>query len=244
MLRKSSPSATLSPALLIFLSLSIALSSLPGMAQQYKPPRMGLPGQRDGAGTRGPCILSNKQLMPLIPSDAFGLSATSQPTFFWYVPATAASVAEFTLTDEAKQEVYSTKLRLPGKPGVVSFKLPAQAGLKAGKNYLWQFSLICDLENPSANPYVEGTVQPIQPPAELVHQIRQAQPQDRFAIYANSGIWYDALSDLASQRCVRPRDMVLQARWSNLLKSVALNEFSQEPLISRCSQVNTASTRP
>ena len=54
---------------------------------------------------------------------------------------------------------------------------------------------------------------------------------DRTAIYAASGLWYDALDELVSLRMAQPGDEGLLQQWSNLLTSVNLGALANQPLL-------------
>lgn len=223
--------------------LCFAIWATPLMAlAQYVPPSRGTPGRREGAGIRGGCIQGSKQLMPLVPENAFGTTTSHQPTLFWYVPPTMAKTAEFTLMDDRDTEVYKAEIPLPPTPGVVSYQLPGNISLQPDQEYRWQFSLICDPNFPSKNPFVEGNIQRVELNQTLSNQLEKAVLPDLPDLYASAGIWHDALSTLAELRCTSPGDTTLNVRWTRLLKSefVSLGEFATEPLVNFCAHTASA----
>ena len=220
-------------------ALSVAVCGVPllAIAQEYHPPKRGIPGRREGAGTRGTCLRGPKLLMPLTPSDSFSATVSNSPTFFWYVPKTAAQTAEFALLDENDRTLYKATLNLPGEASVVSFSLPtsiAASVLTVGKDYYWQFSILCDPNQPSINPFVEGVVQRVKPLAALTSQLKKASPRDRATLYATNGLWQDAIATLAQERCTHPQDQTLVTSWIQLLQSVKLEDFAKESLTASC----------
>ena len=221
-------------------ALSIAVCGAPllAIAQEYHPPKRGIPGRREGAGTRGTCLRGPKLLMPLTPGDSFSATASNSPTFFWYLPNTGAQTAEFALLDENDRTLYRTTLNLPGTAGVVGFTVPpgvATSVLTVGKDYYWQFSILCDPNQPSINPFVEGVVQRIKPATDLTNQLKKANARDRSTLYAANGIWQDAIATLAQERCTNPQDSSLVTNWTQLLQSVKLGDYAQEPFTAVCS---------
>jgi Domain of Unknown Function (DUF928) len=241
---------------LITLSLAIVLGSvivsepLAAIAQHYVPPRRGIPGRREGAGTRAPQThnsqttpLQTLRLMPLIPEDQFGVTISNTPTFFWYVPNTSAKTSQFRLVNTLDdQEVLVETIPLTGKAGVMSYQLPAPITelLTLGKEYKWQVSLVYDSENPAANPFVEGVVQRVEPNLALTEAITKTRDVRGLAIlYAQQGLWYEALQILAEHRCDRPDDFASKVGWASLLKSVRLGEFAQAPLTDACTPFKT-----
>jgi len=241
--------------LTLCLSLLVGIATcgapLLALAQQYNPPRRGLPGRREGAGTRGTCLLGQKNLMPLIPLDGLSATTASNPIFYIYVPAAKSEmgkplpVGEFALVDQGDKELYRTTVNLSGKAGIVSYRLPTTVStslLKPGKERRWRFSVICDAKEPSKNPFIEGFVQRTQPSVSLTRQLQSATPIDRASLYAGAGIWQDAIATLVQQRCLRPQDQALANGWQRLFQSVhvQLTDYAQEPLARACSPMNTS----
>jgi len=228
-------------------SLILAETGL-AVAQQYVPPRRGSPGRREGAGTRGSCIQGTKNLVALMPVDGFAMAATVQPILFWYVPQTQARTAEFTLLDSNQNPLYSATVPLVSKtPGIIALQLPESLTVEqlgVGKEYVWQFSIICSPDQPSQNPFVEGVFQRIQPDAELTRRLQQASPQSRSSIYAAAGIWHDAIGTLAKQRCAQPNQAALRTSWSNLLQSVKLGNYANESLSAACAVISPVPPGP
>jgi len=237
MLQKNDYRKLMSVCLLGVLSSLLCSAPLFAIAQEYHPPKRGTPGRREGAGTRGTCLRGPKLLMPLTPIDSFSTTASNSPTFFWYVPKTAAQTAEFALLDENDRTLYKTIVNLPGTPGVLSVTLPASVTtsvLTVGKDFYWQLSILCDPNQPSINPFVEGVVQRLKPTAALTSQLKKASLHDRSALYASNGIWQDAIATLAQERCAKPQDQRVATSWVRLLQSVQLEDYAQDPLMQSC----------
>ncbi|MBW4518909.1 MAG: DUF928 domain-containing protein [Scytolyngbya sp. HA4215-MV1] len=146
------PVKWLSAGLALCLGLAIVGAPWLVMAQQFVPPKRGLPGRRIGGGSRDPraCIRSAPsqpaelgQLFALSPNNNFGFTTTAAPRFFWYLPKTRAKQAELTLYRANKQQiehltegasreqikqveqtvVYQTTFNLTSQIGIVSVAL-------------------------------------------------------------------------------------------------------------------------
>ncbi len=168
-----------------------------------------------GGGKRG-CLdlvrASSEGLTAVIPQDGGGgLSATPNPIFWVYVPYVVdngtplSAVISLRPTDSFKSApIQKVPITLPGKPGLVSLKLPvpiANPGLLA-----WTLTIVCDAENPARNPFVTGLVM-IRSNPELLQRLGGLSRGERVMEYARSGYWYDALAlvmgtneDLARQQ--------------------------------------------
>lgn len=234
----------------VVLGVAIASAPIVAMAQEYVPPKRGIPGRREGAGTRGNCLKGAKLFMPLIPTDAFSATVSDSPVFFWYVPAvtstgTTPPKAEFKLFDRDRS-IHSDTVNLMGGGKVISYRLPANVtntALQPGKDYRWQFSVICNSNGNRSISFVEGTFQRLQPPVNLINQLNSSSLENRPKVLAAAGVWQDAIATLAQQRCSRPQDSKLLASWTTLLRSVQLGQYANESLAATCTNASSTSDR-
>lgn len=129
-----------------------------------------------------------------------GLTLAERPTFFWYVPSSSAQTAKFVLlADKDREVLYETSLTLPNKPGIISFKIPDSApALAVGKTYHWYFTIVCNAEDASENPLVDGWVERTQAELPLSEALAKADLWKLPAIYAEAGIWHEGLTTLCS----------------------------------------------
>ncbi|MBL1173938.1 DUF928 domain-containing protein [Pantanalinema sp. GBBB05] len=231
----------------IGLGLLIAGLPLAAPAIEFQPPKRGMPGRREGGGTRDPlaCVRGKpSRLMALLPTTNLGLTVTDYPRFFWYMPQTKAKLAEFTLFEvdenlEDRQPVYQTTFNIAGAAsgGIASFQLPTQAkmaGLKVGKDYRWTVSLICDPSNRMRDIEIEGWVQRVAVDPKLTKQLTRATVSDRIQLLANNGLWFDTVTTLAAERTAHPTDPALKTSWTELLQSIQLDAIADQPFIPCC----------
>ncbi|NJN86669.1 MAG: DUF928 domain-containing protein [Leptolyngbyaceae cyanobacterium SL_7_1] len=241
-------SLVLRTALPLSLLGTITVVGLPdvSMAQQFVPPDRGLPGRREGGGTRGSCLRGQVPLTALMPASNFAQTTKTSPTFFWYVPPFLAETAEFVLLDEHDNELYHTTVQLVEDGGVVSLSLPTVKDasgtdvslLNEGQDYHWYFSLICDPDDRSGDVFAEGWIQRVQPTLALTNRLAIARTErEQAAVYAEAGIWHDALTTLAELRRSQPSNSALLSNWITLLESVDLENIASEPIISCCEPV-------
>lgn len=170
-------------------------------------------------------------LTVLMPTSNVGTTVAANPTFFLYVPETTAATAEFVIVDDNRNDVYRTTLVLSSTPGIVTLKLPETVSLKTGKNYLWQFEIICDPLNRQTKDkkYVQGLVQRVEISQNLKTKLDYAvSPIMKAKLYAEAGIWHEALTLLAQVRSYQPTE------WEELLKSVGLDALAPAPLVKCC----------
>ncbi|MBD2567882.1 DUF928 domain-containing protein [Anabaena lutea] len=212
------------------------------ISQKFKPQRGKDPNPPTvGAATRSASCLQGKQeITPLIPADKLGLTLNGHPTFYWSVSTLPVKTAQFTIeTNGDEQPFYETDIKLPEQPGIFSFTLPKNTPeLPVGKTYRWYLTIICDGEDSSNNPFVEGLVERIQAELPLSDTLAKATARQLPTIYAEYGIWHEALTTSVELRCTQPNDLVVKLNWRQLLTSVGLNDILSEPLLDSCQTKN------
>lgn len=215
----------------LFWSWPSFVSATPFATPDQLPPTGRVP-----AGTRGYCIPTAddpplnpqenelQQLTALVPKTNLGLTVSGYPTFYWYVPTLPPRTVEFVLIDENDQEIYKTTFLHDGQSGIISLSLPANAGLpplEVGKYYHWYFSVICKPKHRDTDIFAEGWVQRIEPSQMLTEQLSQTTlDSERADLYAEAGIWHEALMTLAELRRDDPTNSDLAEDWRELLQAL------------------------
>lgn len=205
---------------------------------------------RGGAG-RGPlCPFIEVPLRAIVPVSqdvktgtsaaevVLGTTIEERPTFWFYVPYSAAKgldTAKFVLLD-ADQNLVSQPIlvSLSGTPGIVSFHLPEAYSLEVDKLYNWYFSIVCDAAKPSRNPGVRGWVQRIAANPELTADLDRVAPLERYIAYAENGVWFEMVTDLAENLDRNPTNATLQADWTALLEELDLAALQDSPIADCC----------
>ena len=103
-----------------------------------------------------------------------------------------------------------------------------------GKTYRWFFSVLCDQKERSRDLVVQGSIVRLAPDEKLQRDLIKADMRERANIYALSGSFTDALTNLAQLRRQRPNDADLKTDWQDLLGSVNLEGIIDAPLIECC----------
>lgn len=204
---------------------------------KFDPPGPGKPKETAGGASRGNSCAQEQAsvggcVTPLMPVNQEGLTVTERPTFLVYVPETSAKQVFFRLVDESKTYQYQKKIALPGKGGIVSFKLPEDApALEVGKNYQWTFILIGEQGLRPDSPGVQGEIRRVELNPALNSQLQQVSPLERAALYGKEGIWYETVGTLAELVRSQPMDKDLAETWQQLLSSVGLEAIAAQPLV-------------
>ncbi len=212
------------------------------------PPDRGAVGSRGGAASRG-CDANNQTVIALVPAyeeiaitKVWGLTHTEHPNLLFFVPYDTSLITnmEFVLQKQinnTNKTIYRTSLTSPTSPGIISVSLPEPiTPLKPETMYRWflKVKVKCNSQQSNRLDYVEGWIQKVNKNPALTELLKQAKPQQKVAIYAEKGIWYDAIATLAQLRLANPNDTTLLANWTSLLNSVGLGSLAKQPLTDCC----------
>ena len=176
------------------------------------------------------------RLTALMPESNIGITVAKYPTFFFYIPdANLAGVksAGFVLYDHNQRLVYEKSVQLKSRDKIFSIALsgsPSLPPLEVGKYYKWDFYLNFDKFDHSSSVSVTGWIKRVSLDSKLQHKLNTALPQEKPAIYASNGLWYDALASLAKLRCSYPDQTNFSSDWESLLQQVGLLEVAEKPL--------------
>lgn len=202
------------------------------------PPNTGQPGRRSDAGSRG-CVGQATIASELIPLLAlvpmqetattmvvFGKTATTHPTFWFYVPSRSASTATFVLQDQDGNPIYESNVTLPQTGGILSLTVPETVTpLAVGQPYQWFFKLYCRPDSPPDS-FVDGWIQRASLSPDLAQQLASATLPEQVRLYAANGFWFEALSIAAELRQTDPEDTT----WIELLRAIDLEEVADQAI--------------
>lgn len=220
------------------------------------PPDRGAPGNRGEGASRG-CTASTpadttggtSSLIALVPeqtlsaaapvpsvTQVWGLTSTAHPHFWFFVPYTADQISaiEFVLQNDQDQVVYRTTIATPTTPGILAVPLPETAnGLDLNQSYHWFFKVrvMCEPSQAPTLSYLEGWIQRTPLEQALSDRLTQASPEQQAALYAENGIWYDALTALAELKLAQPNNPAIAQAWTELLTAVGLADLTSQPFI-------------
>ncbi len=169
----------------------------------------------------------DQQLTPLLPTKKFGLTYSSNPQFYAYIPKTSAIAVVYTLENQEGKGIEQKRIDLTNTPSIVGVQFSER--LEIGKDYKWLVSVVCVADDPE-DTFSEGIVRRIKPNPALIGKLENAKDIELVELYAKSGIWYEALDGLAKLRLTKPKDPELTSIWLNLLKSSSLETLANTPI--------------
>lgn len=199
----------------------------------FQPPEQGVPGRREGGGTRG--LVCPTAITALIPQSTMGQTISAKPTFFYYLPAAVDKTVQFELADERDKTIYKKSFRMvTSRAGIVSVSLGSDdnsPALEVGKNYQWYFTIKCNPKN-TDDVLVSGWInRTVLAPTVNKELDRSPDRRAKLSIFAQQGLWYEYLATLAQLRMESPSDASLAIKWSEVLSSVELGKIAREPLV-------------
>ena len=167
----------------------------------YKPPRMGRAWQTIGGATRS-ATDPLPEIAVLAPNDHTGLTRDDQPTLYWFISAQTTVPIEFTLIDEEGDEpepLIESRLPRPIAAGLHQIRLVDYGvRLTKGVEYTWSIALVPDPEHPSKDVVAQAGIARVDPSGQLISDVIHASKTAIPGVYAEAGLWYDALSTLSS----------------------------------------------
>ena len=194
-------------------------------APKYNFPIRGAPGTRLGGGTRG---IPQEFTLAVLAPDHTGLTVQERPSLYWYLSKSTPYPLVFTLIDVgAEKSILEVRLTPPAQAGVQRIRL-ADYGvvLKRGVQYQWFVALALDPDHRSSDIIAGGVIERVDPSKELSSQMAQAKGVDALWMYAEAGIWYDAVASISELIDGAPSERSLRQQRALLLNQVGLPEIA------------------
>lgn len=229
---------------------------------EFTPPTLpdrGRPsGRQRGGASRGDCRAAERpsSLTALVPAtqvsleqgptvepslgqyeSVLSLTTEPHPSFWFYVPYSLdeGTAMEFVFQDEDGNTLYQTQFVTEKESlGVVQVLLPETTPLAVDQAYQWYFMVHCDLASTSEPSYVNGWIVRTGADAALQSQLIETTALERASLYADRGIWQDALTTLGEHYRAHPQDETVQRSWASLLESVGLGDIAGEAVSDCC----------
>jgi len=230
---------TISAISVLLLTLVIAPLSMPLSAEEdsggaaatattttggftYRPPVRGAPASRVGGGHRGSADVTGE--LAVLAPDHTGLTTRSQPTLYWFLSEPANARLDVTVTNDGQIDpLLEQVIGIPKTAGIQSLDLAkVGATLKPGIEYRWFVSLTPDESQRSNDVVASGTIEYVVPDAGLESRTAKADELTLARIYAEDGIWYDAIDSISRAIEENPGNTDLHAQRAALLEQAGL----------------------
>ncbi|OLC35281.1 MAG: hypothetical protein AUH81_10475 [Candidatus Rokubacteria bacterium 13_1_40CM_4_69_5] len=196
-------------------------------APSYQPPLRGAPGGRVGGGTRG--TGRETFVLSVLAPDHTGLTVSEQPALYWFISNPTTLAVEVTIVDpRATEPVLETRLAPPLAAGVHRIRL-ADHGVRLapGVSYRWYVAVVPDSGRRSKDILAGGAIERVAPPEGLAAKLAQADKATLPFLYAEAGIWYDALATISELIETAPNDPSLRRQRAALMAQVGLPNIGE-----------------
>src|SRR5438132_1211380 len=189
---------------------------------KFRPATTGAPSVRVTGGSRG--TGDTTITLDVLAPDEIGVTTQEQPSLFWFQSKPADAKFELTLLQDNKvKPIVQVMVERSTKAGIQRLKLSEHAAkLTPGVEYQWVVALVTDPNNRSSDLVASGVIKRVEPGADLKGKIANATPVSLAGVYADAGIWYDALAVLSDQIEAQPENKSLRETRSDLLRQVGL----------------------
>lgn len=194
----------------------------------YSPPKgMSMPVKREGGATRG--TEDDGPYLAVLTPNHTGLTASGQPSLFWYISEPAKVRVEVTLIDEASIEpLLEIAMDESDKQGVRSIRLSDHGiDLKPNVEYQWFVSIVPDEGQRSRDISATGMIARVEASPSLKEKLSKAEGLEKASIYAQEGLWYDALASLSELIEANPDDKALLEERISMLEQVGLQAVAE-----------------
>jgi len=191
----------------------------------YKPPMRGAPTTRVGGGTRsaGAALTLNV----LAPGET-GYTTQEKPTIYWFVSEAVNSPVELTLISieslqAASKPLLEITLQPPLAKGIHALRL-ADHGitLRPDVEYQWFVAVVRNPAQRSNDTIAGGTIKRVADSDAVQSRLKQTSQAQWPAVYAEAGIWYDAIDQLSQQISTDASNRQLREQRAALLEQVGL----------------------
>jgi hypothetical protein len=194
----------------------------PSSGVRFRPATTGAPSVRVTGGSRGTGDTSIT--LDVLAPDETGVTTQEQPSLFWFQSKPADAKFELTLLQDNKvKPIVQVMVERSTKAGIQRLKLSDHgAKLVPGVEYQWVVALVTNPNNRSSDLVASGVIKRVEPASDLKGKIARATPETLAGVYAEAGIWYDALAVLSDQIEAQPENKSLRETRSDLLRQVGL----------------------
>jgi len=157
---------------------------------------------------------------------------SANPTIFFYIPPTQATLGEVILLDKDDKELYTTQFLLPKQSsGIASVVLHPQQTLISGESYKYSLAIICDSQFRNRDIVVSGELKYTTIDEKVAQSLKNQDYLKKANYYAKQGYWLDTLENTAKISSRQPE------QWKELLESAGLKDMSSFSLIDCCTPI-------
>lgn len=191
----------------------------------YLPPRE----QSSGARVTSGAISAQEKIPRIVPlaPDHVGLTTREQPVLYWYLSQDLSDPVDVTFVASGEpRPIFEARLVPPLHAGLQTLSL-AEFGIRLSSKVPYEWRVTCRIATGEREVVGGGVVMRIPSPDQLSTELVRASRSDFPNLYAQSGIWYDALAVVSDLIVASPTDSTLHQQRASLLEQVGLNDLAR-----------------
>ncbi len=204
----------------------------------------GIRGLRGIRGIRGACLqLEDDFALRLLVPQRVGKTLEAQPTLYWWASQALVDTEITFVMDKVPEPdnfefdsplIKKTfKVSIPAGIQALPFAkiLPADKAdfaLEQDVEYQWTLLIGCHPDFPSLDIKSTGTITRVAPSAILAKASLSTNSKDLAYLYAEHGIWYDAIDILSSQIQTQPNLRVARANLASQVGLIKVAEYERQ----------------
>jgi hypothetical protein len=161
--------------------------------------------------------------------DHIGLTTHDQPHLYWYISKPILHSVEFTITEKnAVKPLFVKIFEGPDKGGIQAISLADyNVHLRKDAQYKWFVTLVTDADHRSKDILAGGIITLVDTPQSLPVKLQTAGSSGAPYVYAEEGLWYDAIESISGMIDASPSDFNLRKLRVSLLGQVGLDEVAE-----------------
>jgi hypothetical protein len=193
----------------------------------YKPRARGPSRGRVDGGFRGGRE-GEPILKVLAPADHVGETVKKRPALYWYLSTPSPYEIVFTLEDTNQYKpIVERTLPAPAHAGIQVIRLADfESALEEQVQYRWHISVVVDPDSRSKDIHAMGLIERRSYTEDLFLNTSCKDPRDAICLYADAGLWYDAIAVISDLIAAHPTDRVLRLQRATLLDQIGLPEVA------------------
>jgi hypothetical protein len=172
-------------------------------------------------------VPAHAQQIVVFAPDHTGLTTREQPSLYWFLSKPVATRVEIAPNSgQAESRLIVLSIPAPTAAGVQKLDLALHGiRLQPAVQYHWQVSLELD---PNQRSRI-GMIERVAASPKLLERL-QAPGSSPVLVYADEGIWYDAIASISDLIEQFPNDAKLRLQRASLLEQVGLKEAAASDL--------------
>ena len=191
----------------------------------YVPPREAVSGGRLSGGTAGTGE-NLVRILPLAP-DHVGLTTKEQPTLYWYLSRSVTEPVDVKLeATGAARPMFEVRLVPPLESGLHTINL-TDFGVRLAPKTQYRWFVTFNASDRGKEVVGGASVMRVPIPDHLSAELVRVSKAEIPSLYAQSGIWYDALAAISELIVAAPTDSALHQQRASLLDQVGLADIAK-----------------